>query len=38
VHQRDQIEDIDFALHSAEQPAREARKIVNRVLKEIGHP
>ena len=30
------LEDVDFALHSAEHPASEARKIIERVWMETG--
>ena len=30
------LEDIDYALHSASRPADAAKKIVNRIFKEIG--
>jgi hypothetical protein len=30
------LEDIDYALHGARRPSDEAKKIVNRIFKEIG--
>lgn len=30
------LEDIDFALHCAARPADEAKKIVDRIFREIG--